>query len=464
MKIIIAGAGAVGTHLAELFCKENHDIIILDENPEKTEVLSNGNYDLLTMNVDPTSIAALKEAGIAHADLFVAVTPDESKNITCCMLAHTLGASKTVARVDNAEYAEPKNVEMFKAMGIDSVVYPELLAAGEIVDGLKRSWVRQYWEVHGGALCLLGIKVREEASALYGQPLYKLCGPDSPFHIVAIKRGDTTIIPTGSTEIMMGDIVYFMTGKKNIPMIRTLVGKDNYADVHKVMVMGGGHIAVHVAQAKPDSMQMKIIEQNPARCQQLQELLNTNDTMVIQGDARDTELLIEEGIRDVQGFAALTPNTENNILACLAAKRLGVRKTVAQVENTAYIPMAEKLDIGTIINKKTTAASHIYRMLLDTDVANIRRLTIANADVAEFVATEESPIIKKTIRELHLPDGITLGGMVRDGVGMSIGGNTQILPGDRVVVFSKSGMIRQIDTYFAAPLSPIKRIISALSD
>ena len=464
MKTIIAGAGAVGTHLAELFCRENHDIILMDENPEKTEALTNGNYDLLTMNVSPTSIAGLKEAGVAHADLFVAVTPDESRNITCCMLAHTLGAKKTVARVDNAEYAEKRNAEMFKSMGIDSVVYPEILAAQEIVDGLKRSWVRQYWEVHGGALCLLGIKLREEAQTLYGQPLYKLCGPDSPFHIVAIKRGEGTIIPTGSTEIMLGDIVYFMTNKKHIPMIRKLVGKEGYADVHKVMVMGGGHIAVHVSQEKPDSMEMKIIEQNPQRCQELMEELDSNDVMVIQGDARDTELLIEEGIRDVQGFAALTQSSENNILACMAAKRLGVRKTVAQIENTAYIPMAEKLDIGTIVNKKTTAASHIYRMLLDTDIANIRRLTIANADVAEFIATEDSIITKKIIRDIHLPSGITLGGLVRDGVGMSIGGNTRIMPGDSVVVFSTSGRIRQIDAYFAAPVSPIKRFISDLSN
>jgi trk system potassium uptake protein TrkA len=183
--------------------------------------------------------------------------------------------------------------------------------------------------------------------------------------------------------------------------------------------------------------------------------------MIIHGDARDTDLLIDEGICDVQGFAALTDNTENNILACLAAKRLGVRKTVAQVENMDYVAMAGKLDIGTIVNKKNIAASHIYRMLLDTDVASIRRLSIADADIAEFVAAENSPITQKYIREIHLPIGITLGGLVRDGVGMSISGNTQVLPGDCVVVFSKSGLIRQIDKYFSAPTSTIDRIVSA---
>ena len=452
----------MGTHLAELLSQENHDIILMDEDSSKTEDLAAGNYDLLIMNASPTSISGLKEAGVAHTDLFIAVPPEETKNITSCMRAHTLGAKKTVARVDNSEYPTAHYREVFKQMGIDSLVYPEELAATEIVDGLKRSWVRQYWEVHNGALCLMGIKLREEAAELFNKPLKELCGPTSPFHIVALKRGEATIIPNGNTEILLGDIAYFMTTRKHIPLIRKIVGKENYADVRKAMIMGGGAITVHVAHAKPDNISMKIIEHDEERCQQLLEQLDDSDIMIIHGDARDTDLLIDEGIRDVQGFAALTSNTENNILACLAAKRLGVRKTVAQVENMDYVAMAGKLDIGTIVNKKTIAASHIYRMMLDTDVANIRRLTIADADIAEFIAAEGSPITRKPIRELHFPAGITLGGLVRDNVGMSIGGNTQIQPGDCVVVFSKSGLIRQIDKFFAPPSSTIEQIISAL--
>lgn len=463
MKIIIAGAGAVGTHLAELLSQENHDIILMDEDPEKTEALSGGNYDILVMNVSPTSINGLKEAGVAHTDLFIGVTPEETMNITCCILAHTLGAKKTVARVDNSEYTTEYYREVFKKMGIDSLVYPEELAAQEIIDGLKRSWVRQYWEVHNGALCLMGIKLREEAGELLDKPLKELCGPTSPYHIVAIKRDEATIIPNGNTELRLGDIAYFMTTRKDISLIRKIVGKEGYADVRKAMIMGGGDITVHVAHAKPDNISLKIIEQDEERCQELLELLDNDDIMIIHGDARDTDLLIDEGIRDVQGFAALTGNTENNILACLAAKRLGVRKTVAQVENMDYVSMAGKLDIGTIVNKKAIAASHIYRMLLGTDVANIRRLTIADADVAEFYAAEDSPITKKPVREFRFPAGIILGGLVRDGVGMSIGGNTTIMPGDCVVVFSKAGMIRQIDCYFTPPTSTVGRIISALS-
>ncbi len=463
MKIIIAGAGAVGTHLAELLSQENHDIILMDEDEEKTEALSGGNYDILIMNASPTSISGLKEAGVAHTDLFIGVTPEETKNITCCILAHTLGAKKTVARVDNSEYTTEYYREVFKKMGIDSLVYPEELAATEIVDGLKRSWVRQYWEVHGGALCLMGIKLRQEAGDLFDKPLKELCDATTPYHIVAVKRDEATIIPNGNTELHLGDIVYFMTTRKHMALVRKIVGKEGYADVRKAMIMGGGDITVHVAHAKPDNISLKIIEQNEERCQELLEQLDNNDIMIIHGDARDTDLLVDEGIRDMQGFAALTRNTENNILACLAAKRLGVRKTVAQVENMDYVAMADKLDIGTIVNKKAIAASHIYSMLLDTDVANIRRLTIADADIAEFYVAEGSPITEKPIREFRFPAGITLGGLVRNGVGMSIGGNTTIQPGDSVVVFSKAGMIRQIDKYFTTPTSTIDRILSLYS-
>lgn len=463
MKIVIAGAGAVGTHLAELLSKEDQDIVLIDENPEKTAALSNeGKYDLLTLNVSPTSIAGLKEAGVQHADLFIAVTPEETCNITCCLLAHTLGAKKTVARVDNAEYMQPNYQAMFQQMGIDSIIYPEILAAHDIIEGVKRSWVRQYWEVHDGALIMLGIKLREAATIL-NIPLKKLCAPGTPYHIVAIKREESTIIPGGNDELKLGDIAYFMTTKKYISDIRVLAGKESYADVKDIMIMGGGKITMHVALEKPDYVSVKIIEQDEERCLKLKDQLDDSDIRIVQGDGRDTSILLDEGIRDMQAFAALTPETETNILACLAAKRMGVRKTIALVENMDYVALAEKLDIGTIINKKTIAASHIYRMMLDTDVTNVKTLTIANADVAEFIASEGCLITQSPVKDLSLPAGVTLGGLVRDGVGYPIYGNTQIQAGDSVVVFCMGTLIKKMDRYFGKPTSSISRLRSALS-
>ena len=450
MKIIIAGAGAVGSHLATLLSKENHDIVLLDEDGEKLAHATDG-LDLMTITVSPTSISGLKEAGVPQADLFIAVTPHETKNLTCCMLAHALGVRKTVARIDNGEYLQERNRDFFTSIGIESLIYPEVLAAQEIVDGVRRSWARLWWEVHEGALIILGIKLREEATALYGQQLKDLCPPDSPYHIVAIKRDEETIIPGGFDELKQNDIAYFMTTKRFVPNIRQLVGKDGYPDVKRLMIMGGGHISVQTCHLLPDYMQAKLIEQDPARCRQLTELLDNDDVMIINGDGRDTQLLNEEGIRQTQAFCALTDDTETNILACLAAKRMGVRKTVALVENTDYITMAEKLDIGTIINKKTIAASHIYQMMLDADVTSVKSLTIADADVAEFVAVEGSLVTKAPVMQLGLPKGITIGGIVRQGVGQLVSGHTQILPGDLVVVFSRTALFKQLDRFFKKP-------------
>ncbi len=464
MKIIIAGAGAVGTHLAQLLSKDDQDIVVIDENPEKTDQLTySGDYDLMTINMPPTSIAALKEAGVQHANLFIAVTPDESRNITCCMLAHTLGAERTVARVDNAEYVQPQYQEIFNSMGIDSLIYPEVLASQEILEGLKHSWVRQYWEIHDGALLMMGIKLRESAHIL-DVPLRQLCPPDAPYHIVTIKRDDQTIIPGGNDSLQLGDIAYFITTRKHTSLIRELVGKETYPDVKKVMVMGGGRISVNIARKKPDWLSMKIVEQNEERCHQLNDLLENDDIVVIHGDGRDTATLVDEGIKKYQAFAALTPETETNILACLAAKRLGVRKTVALVENMDYVNMAEKLDIGTIINKKVIAASHIHQMMLQADVTTMKSLTIANADVAEFVALEGSPITQCPIRDLSLPRGVALGGLIRDKLGMPINGSTLIQPGDSVVVFAIDGLIKRMDRYFRKPEGGIvTKIINKLS-
>ena len=445
MKIIIAGAGNVGTHLAKLLSREKQDIILMDDNEEKLSALS-ANFDLLTVAASPSSISGLKEVGVKEADLFIAVTPDESRNMTACMLAHNLGALKTVARIDNYEYLLPKNKEFFQKLGVDSLIYPEMLAAKEIVSSMRMSWVRQWWEFCGGALILIGAKMREKAEIL-DIPLHQLGNPNIPYHVVAIKRGTDTIIPRGDDTIKLNDIVYFTTTRKYIPYIRKIAGKEDYADVRNVMIMGGSRIAVRTAQYVPDYMQVKIVDNDLNRCNRLTELLDDR-TMIINGDGRDMDLLIEEGLKNTEAFVALTGNSETNILACLAAKRMGVNKTVAEVENIDYIGMAESLDIGTVINKKMISASHIYQMMLDADVSNVKCLTFANADVAEFTVKADSKITKHLIKDLGLPKGTTIGGMIRNGEGILVTGDTLVRAGDHVVVFCLSMMIKKIEKYF----------------
>lgn len=445
MKIVIAGAGAVGTHLSKLLSGEHQNCVLIDDDDERLGTLSE--YDVMTYNASPTSIKALKEAGADKADLFVGVTPEESVNLNACILAHALGAKKTVARIDNYEYLSNENQAFFKKLGVDSMIYPEVLAAIDITNSLKLSWVRQRWDVHNGALILLGVKLRDSAEIL-NRPLRELCGPEDPYHIVAIKRDDDTIIPGGMDELRTNDLAYFMTTREYIPYIRKIVGKEHYTDVKNVIIMGGGKTAVRAALSIPSYMNVKIIEKSSQRCEKLNELLEKEEAMVIHGDGRDLGLLEEEGIKNTQGFVALTGNAETNILACMTAKKLGVRKTVAMVENLDYVSMAESLDIGTIINKKTIAASHIFQMMLEADVDNLRSLMLVDADVAEFTAAEGSKVTKKPVKDLRLPFGTTIGGLVRDGVGMLVNGNSQIQAGDSVMVFCHEQKLNDLEKYF----------------
>lgn len=445
MKIIITGAKAIGSHLAKLLSRNNEDVTLIDEDGERLSQLAS-DLDILTLQAPPCSLSTLREVGTGKADLFIAVTSNENQNVQACLMAKLLGAKKVVAKVDNPEYTEKDAADFYQRLGLDSIIYPELLAGKDIINGLKMSWVRQRWDVHGGALVMLGIKLRKGCEILE-KPLRNLCGPDDPYHVVAIKRGIDTIIPGGNDVLQLNDLAYFMTTRQYIPYIRKIVGKETYADVKNVMIMGGGKTTVRSIMMMPEYMHAKIIEIDEQRCERLNDLVG-NKCLVINGDGRDLGLITEEGIRNCQAFVALTGNAEANILACLMAKRLGVRKTVAMVENLDYISMAESLDIGTIINKKAIAASHIYQMMLDANVRNVRFLTTANADVAEFIAEENSKVTRKHVKDLNLPKGMTIGGLVRGDEGMLVSGMTQIQPGDSVVVFMHGTNIKRVEELF----------------
>ena len=444
MKIIVAGAGEVGTHLAKLLSRENHDIVLMDPNEERLR-FTNSNLDIMPVEGNPTSIHDLRKAGVKKADLFIAVTPEEATNITACMLATNLGAVKTLARINNYEYLQPSNSEFFRTLGVDSLIYPERLAAEEIQSSIERPWARQWWELCDGELILVGIKVRDSA-LIVGKRLYEIPKEDKKYHIVAIKRDNETIIPRGNDEIKANDLVYFTITKDNIDVLQKHTGKEDI-DVRKVIIMGGSRIALKTAEYLPSHLRIKLLEQDKERSYKIAEQVGGN-VLVINGDGRDAELLTQENIKDCDAFIALTGNSETNILACLAAKRFGVPKTVAQVENIDYITMAEKMDIGTVINKKLIAASHIYQFLLNADVSNVKCLTFANADVAELVAHPGSKITRRPVKDLNLPKDMTLGGLIRNNKPVLIEGDTCIQADDHVVIFCLDTAMHKLQDYF----------------
>lgn len=443
MRIVIAGAGEVGTHLAKLLSRENLDITLLDESQERLGTLE-ANYDILEKVGNPTSLQDLKDCGIQHADLFIAVTPEENTNMTACILANRLGAKKTLARIDNYEYLLEENRNFFKDLGLNHLIYPEVLAANEICESLKTNWLRYHISLCDNALELCVIKIREGAEVI-GKRFDSGYFSHGRYRIVAIKRDNHTLIPTGADEVEVEDVVYVVCIREEMDFLRTQMGK-TAREMKNIFFIGGSRIAQKTIQQLPDDMSIKLIEPDKDVCYKLSEKIG--NALIINADGSDMETLREEGIQDADAVVAVAAESEANIFACLSAKRFGVRKTIAEVENIDYIPMAEGLDIETVLNKKTITASYIYQLLLDTNVLNVRNLTNADAQVVEFLASEKSRITKGKIKDMHLPKDANIGGIVRAKEGILVNGDTQVLPGDKVVVFCKSEVIRQLDKFF----------------
>jgi len=395
----------------------------------------------------PTSFRTLSNAGVdTSCDLFIAVTPYENTNITSCAIAKSLGARKTVARIDNYEFRNTAHRPFFASIGVDHLIYPEYLAAQEICTALKRPWVRHWFELNDGRLLLIGVKIRSNAS-LVGKSMRDITATQHNYHVAAIKRRHETIIPRGDDVIQADDILYFTTTEEFVDDIRDLCGKRDYK-VRNVMVMGGSRIAVRLAHMASDRLKLTIIENDPDICRRLPEKCSGCDVRIIHGDARNNDVLREEGIGAMDAFVALTDASETNILTCLAAKEMGVNKTIAEVENIQFISEAEILNIGTIVNKKLLASSKIFQLLLDADETSSRFMALADAEVAELEARPGSKITRAPVMDLRLSRDMTIAGLIRNGRGMLVGGRDRIEAGDHVLVFCLSGSIHKVEKLF----------------
>lgn len=444
MKIVIAGAGKVGRHLAKLLARENQNITLMDSDSVRLRDLEF--YDLLTFEGVPTSIHDLQEAGVMDVDLFVAVTPYESVNMTACMIANNLGAKKTLARIDNYEYLLPKNREFFSKLGVNHLIYPEVLAAEEIADSLKKNWMRQYMSFCKGELILISVKVRQNAEILNKKFISGYFNHEK-YRIVAIKRNTQTIIPDGLDEILANDTVYFVSSQENLNFVREQAGKEDFK-IKNVMIMGATRIAQKIVQSNNSKdFNIKILESDRDSCIALSEKLG-NNTLIINADGRDVEVLKEEDITSMDAFVAVTESSETNMLACMVAKEFGIKKIIAEIENLDYIALSEQMNIGSLINKKMIAAGYIHQITLDFDVLDVRALPAADAEIVELIAKPNSKITRKQVKNLNLPENVNIGGIIRNNVGMIVNGETQIQPDDHVIVFCKASSVRKLDTLF----------------
>ena len=392
MKIVIAGAGEVGSHLAKMLSNEANEITVIDSDYERLEVLRS-HTDVITVVGNPSAIKTLHEAAVATADLFIAVNPSESQdvNIVSAMLAKKMGCKKATARINNEEYLSYENKYLFTEMGIDLLFYPEKIAAGEIVELLKRSASTDSLDFARGKLHVAVFKLEEESSMI-GMNMAEFSSVAAAdglkFRVVAISRGDQTIIPKFDTKFKYHDLVFIVSKREGLDMLMKYLGKRNI-EVDKVMILGGSPIAEIVAkQISKEVDQIKLIDLNKEKCLHLSATLPSN-VIVVNGDGRNSDMLLEENIRDYDAFVAVTNNSETNILACVAAKRLGVERTIAEVENIEYIKLAESMGVDAVINKKLITAGRIFKFTLSNKVRFIKYMSGTNAEVLEYIVAPE---------------------------------------------------------------------------
>lgn len=451
MKIVIAGAGEVGSHLAKMLSNESNDITVIDFDQERLDALK-ANTDVVTVEGNPSSIHVLNEAGVAHADLFIAVSPSEQQdiNIVSAMLAKKLGSKKATARINSEEYLTYENKYLFTEMGIDLLFYPEKIAAGEIIDMLKRTASTDSMDFARGKLQIAVFKLEEE-SPLIGINMVEFSSLAAEeghnFRVVAISRNNETIIPKFDTKFKYHDLVFIISKRDGMDMLMKYIGKRNI-EVNSVMILGGSPIGEMVARQLSKQLDsVKLIEMNKEKCLDMSEKLPSN-VIVVNGDGRNSDTLLEESIRDYDAFVAVTNSSETNILACVAAKSLGVPRTIAEVENIEYIRLAESMGVDAVINKKLITAGRIFKFTLSNKVRFIKYMSGTNAEVLEYIVAPDTKITKVPLKDMGFPRNAIVGGVIRGNESFIAVGETQIQAYDRVAVFALPEAVKEVDKFF----------------
>ncbi|GJM62142.1 Trk system potassium transporter TrkA [Persicobacter diffluens] len=448
MHIVIAGAGEVGFHLAKQLAHEQKDIVIVDTDKERLNYVSN-QLDVAVIEGNSIYYDVLREAEIAKADLLIAVTPAEETNLATCMIGKKLGAQRTVARINNVDFLSHRQREDLRTLGIDELISPESLAAREIKRLLREAALTDTFEFDRGMLSLIGIRI-EEGDPFTGLMLKETSSlnKDRDFVIVAILRNGKTIIPDGDTRLELNDNVYFVAEPTGVDRVFELKGGTK-KKIRNIMILGGSRTGLHAAKKlsqKTNKYRVKVVERDREKCFKLADELP--EALIINGDANDVNLLIEEGLEEMDAFIAVTGNSETNIISCLLAKNHHVAKTIALVENIDYILLSQTIGVDTMINKKLIAANFICRYLRRGNVLSIASIHGVDAEVLEFEVEENSAICFQKLRDLDFPEGAIIGGVIRNNQGFTTMGNFEFHPKDHVVVLCKSNVIRSVERFF----------------
>ena len=445
MRIVIAGAGEVGFHLAKMLANENKDIILIDNQEDKLEYAQN-HIDVLTIKGSATSLETLQEADIKNAGLFIALTHSEEINITAAAISKKLGAKKTIARINSTQFLNNKEIFDLKDLGIDDMISPESLVAKELARLLKDSSVTDTVDFDDGKLQLFGVVLCDK-SPIIGKTLIecreKNMGPASI--VVAIHRDGETLIPKGDAVFKLHDHIYYIATEGGKDIAAYVSGKVKQI-IKTVMILGGSKTAVNVAKALSSKYNIKLVEGDKKKCFELAD--NLQNVLVLNGDVRDVEFLEDEGIHLMDALISITGNSETNIISCLVAKNHGVGKTIALVENIDYINLSLDVGIDTMVNKKIIAANSIFKHIREGDVISVTGLHGIDAEVLEFEVHEGCKAHNKALNEMNFPASAVVGGVIRDGIGYITMGDFVMQKGDHVVVFSLPECIKKVENLF----------------
>lgn len=437
----------MGFDVARILSMEQHDVIVIDIDPDALAQVQE-RLDVLTLQGNGTSATVLQDAGAATADMLIAVTAIDEVNLVACMLADRLGVQTTVARVRSGELSRTQTVLKTSDFGIDLVIHPEESAAAEVVQLIRRASATDVLTFCDGRLHLVGMRLDPDAPVL-GKTLRELAEehPNLTFRVMAIARGIRTILPGGNERLQKNDQVFVLTWPKFIPHVARIMGKSDTRIQH-VMVLGGtqvgAKIALQLSQSK--GKRLKLIEPDRDVAQRLAEELA--DVLVIHGDATDIDLLVREGLGEMDAFVAVTDDEESNLVTCLMAKHLGVQKTVAMLSKSAYIPISQSIGLDAAVSKKLAVSRQILRFLRGKHVLSVATVHGLDAEVLELEVSPRSPATRKPIKDLSLPRGVLIGAVLHKDRAEVATGHTEIAPGDRVIVFVLPQSISKVEAYF----------------
>ena len=451
LRVVIMGAGVVGSNAAALLAREGHEIVVIDKDETALAAVAE-KLDVLTLHGNATNPEILRQADAGTADLFVAATAVDEVNIVACFMAKQMGAHRTIARIREQEIRSPlivggardhKRVVRTKSMGIDFTITPEQVAAEEIVRVMRRTCAIAVEEFSEGRIEMAELRVAKPPAA--GRPLRAITFP-RPCIIAAIIRSGRTLIPHGDDVIEPGDRVYVIAARGSMADLIGAFGATEAA-VRDVVILGGGRIGLHAARLLGAAgMRVKIIEKSLERSRQLAAILD--NVLVIHGEGTDSAFLREERVADADGFIGSTGRDELNVLVGLLAKKLGVRRTVVIVNKPEYGSLVEELGIDAAVNPLTMTANAILRFVRRGRVISVARLEGDGAEALELVIGDDYKYAGRPLKDLDLPKDVIVGAIVRAEHVLIPNGSSSIVAGDRVVVICTPQAIPDVERYF----------------